>query len=103
MVSFLGEGRREAPAPALTAREREMVELVARGLNNLEIAAAASISRNTVKQHLKHVFEKTGVRSRAELAARFAAQASAATASTDGARPARFSDAPVLPPRSARP
>ncbi|MGH7906587.1 MAG: LuxR C-terminal-related transcriptional regulator, partial [Candidatus Binataceae bacterium] len=59
-------------SPAVSRRESEIMELAACGLNNMEIAAATSISRNTVKQHLKHVFEKMQVRSRAELAAAFA-------------------------------
>jgi DNA-binding CsgD family transcriptional regulator/PAS domain-containing protein len=62
-----------APLAILSPREREIVELVARGLSNDEIAALASISRNTVKHHLKRTFQKLRVRSRAELAARAAA------------------------------
>jgi DNA-binding CsgD family transcriptional regulator len=53
----------------LSAREQEIVELVARGLSNREIAATACISRNTVKAHLKRIFAKVGIASRAELAA----------------------------------
>jgi DNA-binding CsgD family transcriptional regulator len=55
--------------PSLTPREREIAQFVVRGLSNADIALATSISRNTVKQHLKHVFEKLQVGSRAELAA----------------------------------
>jgi DNA-binding CsgD family transcriptional regulator len=70
VLSFLYE-RPAAVAvqlPILTPREREIVDLVVRGLDNGQIAAAASISRNTVKQHLKRVFGKLDVSSRAELA-----------------------------------
>jgi DNA-binding CsgD family transcriptional regulator len=73
IVSFLDERPSSGSGrlAALSRREREITELVARGLNNTQIAAAASISRNTVNQHLKHVFEKMCVMSRAELAADF--------------------------------
>jgi DNA-binding CsgD family transcriptional regulator len=54
----------------LTERDREIVALVSRGLTNAEIGAALHISPNTVKQTLKRIFARTGVRSRAELAAR---------------------------------
>lgn len=105
LVSFLEEPSttRAQPTAILSRRELEIAELVARGLNNVEIAAAASISRNTVKQHLKHVFEKMRVRSRAELAATVAAQNQRATAFPDGAVQTPSSDAPVLPRRPARP
>jgi DNA-binding CsgD family transcriptional regulator len=53
----------------LTKREREIAQFVVRGFNNADIALVTSISRNTVKQHLKHIFEKLQVSSRAELAA----------------------------------
>ena len=51
-------------APALTGRERQVLELVAHGLKNREIAAELGIRPGTVKVHLKHIFEKTGVRGR---------------------------------------
>jgi len=55
-------------APRFTRREREVVELVCRGYKNRQIAEALSITPGTVKVHLMHVFEKTGVRDRFELA-----------------------------------
>jgi LuxR family maltose regulon positive regulatory protein len=48
----------------LTAREREVFELMADGLSNKEIAAQLVISQATVKVHLRHVYEKLGVRNR---------------------------------------
>jgi DNA-binding CsgD family transcriptional regulator/PAS domain-containing protein len=71
IVSFVHETPALAPVrPAvLSAREQEIVELVVRGLSNREIAELTSISRNTVKQHLKRVFGKVQVGSRTELAA----------------------------------
>jgi DNA-binding CsgD family transcriptional regulator/PAS domain-containing protein len=55
--------------PVLSNREQEIVELVARGLSTGQIAEVASITQNTVKQHLKRIFGKLGVHSRAELVA----------------------------------
>jgi DNA-binding CsgD family transcriptional regulator len=51
----------------LSRREQEIAELVSQGLTNKQIAERAFISENTVKQHLKRVFNKTDVRNRAEL------------------------------------
>ncbi len=59
-------GRRNPPR--LTPREREIVQLVAEGRKNREIAEALSISSGTVKVHLMHVFEKAGVVDRLQLA-----------------------------------
>jgi DNA-binding NarL/FixJ family response regulator len=55
-------------APRLTPREREIVHHVCGGLKNREIAAALSITPGTVKVHLMHIFEKSGVKDRFELA-----------------------------------
>lgn len=54
--------------PGLTQREVQVAELVEQGLRNKEIARALGISPGTVKIHLKHIFEKTGVRGRYGLA-----------------------------------
>jgi DNA-binding CsgD family transcriptional regulator len=53
---------------SLTEAERQVVALAAQGLSNTEIASQLFVSRFTVETHLKHVFTKLGVRSRAELA-----------------------------------
>jgi DNA-binding NarL/FixJ family response regulator len=55
-------------APRLTPREKEIVHHVCGGLKNKEIADALSITAGTVKVHLMHIFEKTGVKDRFELA-----------------------------------
>jgi DNA-binding NarL/FixJ family response regulator len=54
--------------PRMTPRERQIVELVCRGLKNKEIAAELSITPGTVKVHLMHIFEKAGVKDRFQLA-----------------------------------
>ncbi len=56
-------------ASELTRREREVVELAARGYSNKSIAAETAIGERTVETHLTAAYRKLGVRSRAELAA----------------------------------
>lgn len=52
---------------ALSSRERQVLELVAAGLNNEEISKKLRIMVSTVKQHIKNIYRRTGVRSRLEL------------------------------------
>src|SRR5581483_10019714 len=56
------------PRSELTSREQQVLELVEQGLKNKEIAGELGIRPGTVKIHLKHIFEKTGVRGRYGLA-----------------------------------
>jgi len=63
--------RAGAVALGLTRRETEIVQAVAKGLSNAQIAEDLFISCNTVKNHLKNIFAKLGVRSRAGLLALF--------------------------------
>jgi DNA-binding CsgD family transcriptional regulator len=56
-----------AATPSFTGREREIVDLLMRGMSNRQIGHALGIAEGTVKKHLHHVFVKLGVRSRALL------------------------------------
>ncbi|MEN0139328.1 MAG: protein kinase [Rhodococcus sp. (in: high G+C Gram-positive bacteria)] len=68
-----GDGRNRTPDPHpalndLTPREREIAELVARGMTNKEIAAELIIGKRTVDTHVAHVLAKCGLRRRMEIA-----------------------------------
>ncbi|MGA2837997.1 MAG: response regulator transcription factor [Acidimicrobiales bacterium] len=60
-------GAPEEADEQLTARESEVVRLVARGMSNKAIARQLGISARTVEGHLNHVFDKLGILSRTEL------------------------------------
>ena len=62
------ERRPRAVGSALTGREMQVMELVERGMKNKDIASALGIRTGTVKIHLKHIFEKTGIHGRFGLA-----------------------------------
>jgi len=62
-----GEERaQQVPAPRLTDREMEVLRLVARGMNNRDIAKELFISENTVKNHVRNILEKLQIHSRME-------------------------------------
>lgn len=66
---FRENGRSDRyPRSELTSREQQVLELVEQGFKNKEIASELGIRPGTVKIHLKHIFEKTGVRGRYGLA-----------------------------------
>jgi DNA-binding CsgD family transcriptional regulator len=60
-------GRRRPGTPQLTPSERRVAELAATGLTNREVAARLSLSPKTIEAHLARVYDKLGIRSRAEL------------------------------------
>ena len=50
----------------LTIREREVLDLIARGLDNAQIAAQLSVSTKTVRNHINSIFSKLGTPNRAQ-------------------------------------
>lgn len=62
------------PLEGITARERELLAALANGWSNLQIAARIGISRNTVKYHLKNLYDKLGVSNRAMAVALYVSQ-----------------------------
>jgi DNA-binding NarL/FixJ family response regulator len=60
----------EGPAVQLSAREREVLELIGRGETNREIAARLFLSHHTIKDHTTALYRKLGVRNRVEAARR---------------------------------
>ena len=78
-AAALGEPVEAAPGPratdpTLTTREQEIVRLVVDGRSNDEIGAALAIATKTVEGHLRRVFDRLGIESRAELSARAVAE-----------------------------
>lgn len=69
--SFLGSDETERPPqaaqpafPELTGRERDVLELIAQGLDNAQIARRLVISQKTVRNHISHIFQKLMVKNR---------------------------------------
>jgi DNA-binding CsgD family transcriptional regulator len=75
------------PVGGLTETEYRVAALVAEGRTNREIASAMFVTRNTVQTHIRHVFQKLGVRSRTELAVHVLSRN--VTGSGDSSAPAR--------------
>jgi non-specific serine/threonine protein kinase len=67
---------------ALSAREREVSELVAKGFTNREIASRLGISHRTVDHHVASALQKLGFRNRARLASWLTEQVPESTAVT---------------------
>ncbi len=64
----------DAVADLLSAREREVLRLLAEGMTDREIAGGLSISPRTVESHVSSLLRKLGVRNRAEAAQRYRAR-----------------------------
>lgn len=69
--SFRQKGRQRDETISLTAREEEVLVLLTKGYSNKEIADQINLSIETVRSHLKHIYEKMHVRSRAEAVAHY--------------------------------
>ena len=63
-----GATRRPAAFVSLTDREFEVAELIARGLDNKEIAATAYMGEGTVRNHISSILAKMGLRNRTQIA-----------------------------------
>ena len=63
-------GPRATPSLALTPKEREVLELLARNLSNKEIARAMQIGEETIKWHLKNLFGKLAAGTRKQVVRR---------------------------------
>ena len=70
ILQTLSSRQRETPTPAsqLTPRELQIIAAIVGGASNKEISQDLSLSEQTVKNHLSHIFDKVGVSSRLELA-----------------------------------
>ena len=71
VVRHTGEGADDSPVGGLTGRELEVMELVAAGDTNREVAEKLYLSVRTVDRHLSRIFEKLGVSSRAAAASQY--------------------------------
>jgi DNA-binding NarL/FixJ family response regulator len=69
-IDFFAAGSAPRPLPELTDREREVLELVARGHSNPAIARQLVLSPKTVKNHVSNIFAKLAVADRAEAIAK---------------------------------
>jgi pimeloyl-ACP methyl ester carboxylesterase/DNA-binding CsgD family transcriptional regulator len=61
-----GGGPRPSPFANLTSRESEILERIAQGLDNAQIAAHLEMSEKTVRNHITHIFDKLGVENRSQ-------------------------------------
>ena len=66
LEEFVEISKPKVETPTLTPREMEVLRQVARGLSNHEIGAELFISENTVKNHIRNIFEKLQMKSRME-------------------------------------
>ncbi len=70
MVPRTAPAPRVTPSMALTPKEREVLELLARNLSNKEIARAMQVGEETIKWHLKNLFNKLGAGTRKQVVRR---------------------------------
>jgi DNA-binding NarL/FixJ family response regulator len=68
LFRYLLSEDRSSDLAALSARQREILELVVEGLSNAEIAGRLFLSESTIKQHLRAAYKVLGVKNRTEAA-----------------------------------
>jgi DNA-binding NarL/FixJ family response regulator len=68
---FQSQATATAEVEKLTAREREVLDLVVHGFSNKEIAERLSITVDAIRWHLKHIYQKLHIHSRMEMALKF--------------------------------
>jgi DNA-binding NarL/FixJ family response regulator len=68
LIQFLIAEEAPANLASLSARQREILELVVEGLSNAEVAGRLFLSESTIKQHLRHAYKLLGVNNRTEAA-----------------------------------
>jgi len=68
MEHFQRTGPGEMKPEALTAREADVLAMVAKGLRNTEVAQALGLAESTIATHIKNIYRKLGISSRAEAA-----------------------------------
>jgi LuxR family maltose regulon positive regulatory protein len=69
-ASVAGAGPRSTPSLALTPKEREVLELLARNLTNKEIGLALQAGEQTIKWHVKNIFAKLDASTRKQVVLR---------------------------------
>ncbi|EKF20169.1 response regulator [Nitratireductor pacificus] len=83
MEHFQLTGPAAAPEESLTEREKEVLALISRGMRNVDVSEQLSLSGNTVATHIKSIYRKLGISSRAE-ATWYAAMLGLAPGKVDG-------------------
>lgn len=94
VTTFQSPPARTTETAALSAREKEILELLSEGKVSKEIAEILSISYHTVRVHLKHIYEKLHVRSHSEALLKFMSEKAAFGANYQAAPPTGTSPPP---------
>ena len=66
LLKHFGREAEQEPQIQLTPREKEILQILAKGMSNREVADILSLSRSTVRTHLEHIYEKLEVSNRTE-------------------------------------
>lgn len=88
VATFHGRQAAKDDLSELTGRERELLELLAQGFRYREISERLSITLDTVRTHIRHIYEKLHVRSRTEAAVKFLKHEGAGRPSSSPPEPA---------------